>query len=168
MISYNEHNQIYEIQDEDDNTRMLTVSATTHVKRLYDSASYLCKGDNVVAVFPDTTSFYRGTVVRNPRPPVDNTKTNTNSSNTTNSNSNNTGNNNTNWDVVVRFDDDEDESGRSPPRRIPSRFILLASDVLLANNIQSTTNSSNYIAKERLTIEDMVDATSDTEVTIEC
>ena len=44
----------------------------------------------MLAVFPETTSFYRSIVVKTPKPPA---------------------NPNANWDVVVRFEDDEDESG---------------------------------------------------------
>lgn len=33
------------------------------------------------------------------------------------------------WDVVVRFEDDEDETGKPPPRRVPARFVLRRGDV---------------------------------------
>ena len=46
----------------------------------------------MLAVFPETTSFYRSIVVKTPKPPA---------------------NPNANWDVVVRFEDDEDESGNT-------------------------------------------------------
>ena len=62
------------------------------MKRLEDSASHLRKGDAVLAVFADTTSFYRAIVAKNPKAPA-----HVNSS----------------WDVVVRFEDDEDENGIS-------------------------------------------------------
>jgi len=42
----------------------VTVGATplpmNEVKRLDDSAAHIRKGDLVVAVFPETTSFYKG------------------------------------------------------------------------------------------------------------
>ena len=38
------------------------------VKRLDDHSARLRKGDQVLAVFPETTSFYRATVVKNPKP----------------------------------------------------------------------------------------------------
>ena len=109
---------------------------------------YLSSGDKVLAVFPETTSFYRSIVVKTPKPPA---------------------NPNANWDVVVRFEDDEDESGithkntlhlihtslffkntscnnhtcqhtfyqitsyqptgKAPARRVPGRFVLLRRDV---------------------------------------
>ena len=31
--------------------------------------------------------------------------------------------------VVVKFEDDEDEAGRNPARRVPARFVLRRSDV---------------------------------------
>lgn len=60
-----------------------------------------------MGVFPETTSFYRATVVKSPKNPA------TNSSQS-------------HWEVVVRFDDDEDESGKWPARRVPARFVLRA------------------------------------------
>ena len=73
-----------------------------------DSASHVRKGDQVLAVFPDTTSFYRAVVAKNPKTP-----THVNSP----------------WDVIVRFEDDEDETGVAPPRRVPARFVLRRADV---------------------------------------
>jgi hypothetical protein len=139
VISYDPASNTYEVQDEDDNSKedgnpTITLSAITHVKRLYDNAAYLHKGDEVLAVFPDTTSFYHGVVVRNPRPPG--MATNSNESNH-HSMANPAG-----WDVVIRFEDDEDDTGRSPPRKIPARFIMLVSDSLLPNNIPSTATTS--------------------------
>jgi len=99
---------VYEIQDEDDVSRILQLPATA-VRRLEDSASHLNKGDLVLAVFPETTSFYRAEVVRTPIPPA---------------------HGNSYWDVIVRFCDDEDDDGRTPARRVPARFVLKDSDEL--------------------------------------
>lgn len=103
VLEYHAVPQLYEVQDEDDINRLMHLPVEC-VKRLEDSASHLRKGDKVLAVFPETTSFYRALVVKNPKPPA---------------------NPNANWDVVVRFEDDEDESGKAPPRRVPGRFVLL-------------------------------------------
>jgi hypothetical protein len=92
----------YEVQDEDDMSKKF-VLPRRDVRRLDDNASAFRKGDNVLAVFPDTTSFYNASVAKNPKPPV---------------------HPNGNWDVIVRFEDDEDDSGKPPPRRIPGRFVL--------------------------------------------
>ena len=78
------------------------------MKRLEDSASHLRKGDAVLAVFADTTSFYRAIVAKNPKAPA---------------------HVNSPWEVVVRFEDDEDETGVAPPRRVPARFVLKESEV---------------------------------------
>ena len=136
VLSYDPVRNCYLVQDEDDSASSggknepaapaIVVSAATQVKRLHDSAAHLHKGDSVLAVFPDTTSFYRGVVVRNPRPPGDAGKSSGGASTKDPSG----------WDVIVRFDDDEDDTGRSPPRRIPARFILLIADAEAPNLIQ--------------------------------
>jgi hypothetical protein len=33
------------------------------------------------------------------------------------------------WEVIVRFEGDEDEAGKIPPRRVPARFVLRRSVV---------------------------------------
>lgn len=72
------------------------------VHRLCDTAHHFEKGDRIVAVFPDTTSFYRAVVSKIPKAP----------------------NSNGVWEVIVKFDDDEDETGRTPHRRVPARFVM--------------------------------------------
>lgn len=54
------------------------------VRRLDDSSANLRRGDNVLAVFPETTSFYRAVVVKTPKTP----------SNVASGN----------WEVVVKFE----------------------------------------------------------------
>ena len=61
-----------------------------------------------MGVFPETTSFYRATVVKSPKAPTS------------------SGSTQTHWEVVVRFDDDEDEAGKWPARRVPAHFVLRA------------------------------------------
>lgn len=102
VLDFDFHTQTFEVQDEDDITRIATLPVCD-VRRLDDTAVHFRKNDKVLAVFPDTTSFYRGVIVKNPKPPSTNSA---------------------NWEVIVRFDDDEDESGRAPPRRIPARFVI--------------------------------------------
>lgn len=36
--------------------------------------------------------------------------------------------------VIVKFEDDEDEQGRNPARRVPARFVLRRSDVEDSND----------------------------------
>jgi len=107
ILEYNVKTMIYEVQDEDDPNRVMTLHMND-VKRLEDSAAHLRRGDHVLAVFPETTSFYRAQVAKTPKSPA---------------------HGNASWDVIVRFEDDEDESGKAPPRRIPGRFILKRSYV---------------------------------------
>eukprot|EP01035_Chromulina_nebulosa_P019024 gene19024-24844_t len=98
--------QTYEVQDEDDMNRIVTLPFS-EVRRLDDNASRFKRGDKVLAVFPDTTSFYRACIAKNPRPPQGNS----------------------NWEVIVRFDDDEDATGKSPARKIPARFVVRRQDL---------------------------------------
>jgi hypothetical protein len=101
------HDGSYEVQDEDDPTRTVILSYE-NVRRLEDTASHLRRGDSVLAVFPETTSFYRGVVIKNPK------------------SSNHSG---SLWEVIIRFEDDEDETGKAPLRRVPARFVLRKEDV---------------------------------------
>lgn len=90
------------MQDEDDIARTINLRPDD-VKRLEDTTAHLRKGDKVLAVFPETTSFYRALVVKNPKAPG--------------------------WEVIVRFEDDEDATGKAPARKVPARFVLRRSDV---------------------------------------
>ena len=105
VLSYDVTRELYEIQDEDDPKRVLKLTFQ-QVRRLEDTSIDINRGDRVMGVFPETTSFYRATVVKTPKP----------ASSATHGN----------WEVVVRFDDDEDENGKWPARRVPARFILRA------------------------------------------
>lgn len=115
VLDYDAKNQCYEIQDEDDISRVMMLSFSD-VRRLEDSSSSLRRGDSVLAVFPETTSFYRAVVAKNP-------KSSRSSGGGASSSSEGGG------DVIVKFDDDEDDSGKNPARRVPSRFVIRRSDV---------------------------------------
>lgn len=110
VLDYDAKNQCYEIQDEDDISRVMMLSFSD-VRRLEDSSQSLRRGDAVLAVFPETTSFYRAVVAKNPK------------------SSRNGGSSSEGGDVIVKFDDDEDDSGKNPARRVPSRFVIRRSDV---------------------------------------
>lgn len=69
VLDYDPLKDIYEIQDEDDTSRTISLSSK-EVRRLEDTTAHFRKGDGVLCVFPDTTSFYRATVARNPKPPA--------------------------------------------------------------------------------------------------
>jgi hypothetical protein len=102
VLEYNAGTQRYLVQDEDEVNRVVQL-AYDDVRRLDDSCANLRRGDQVLAVFPETTSFYRAVVVKTPKSPAN--------------------------EVVVKFEDDEDEAGRNPARRVPARFVLRRSDV---------------------------------------
>mmetsp|Transcript_8182 Transcript_8182/g.8346 ORF Transcript_8182/g.8346 Transcript_8182/m.8346 type:complete len:230 (-) Transcript_8182:211-900(-) len=107
ILEYNSTTCTYVAQDEDDASRVMTLPLSD-VKRLEDSAAHIQKGDKVISVFPDTTSFYRAVVVKSPKNPT---------------------HGNGAWEVIVRFQDDEDDSGNTPARRVPARFVLKRSDI---------------------------------------
>ena len=104
----------YEVEDEDsgdedqDNGHRHHVISTTQVVSLpHSDASWIKYPINarVMAMYPNTTSFYFATVV------IPNPEGSTY--------------------VVVRFDDDADDAGRIPVRKIPYRYIALVPDHLL-------------------------------------
>lgn len=101
VLDFDPNQGIYEVQDEDDVNRIVHLPITS-VKRLEDTSSHLRRSDRVLAVFPETTSFYPAIVAKNPKPPVSGSQ----------------------WDVIVRFEGDEDDSGKAPPRKVPGRFVL--------------------------------------------
>lgn len=112
VLDYNPMTQSYMVQDEDDVNRVLTMGFHD-VRRLDDSSSHLRRGDQVLAVFPETTSFYNAVVVKTPKLQQQTNRSNSSSS----------------LEVVVKFEDDEDENGRNPARRVPARFVLRRCDV---------------------------------------
>ncbi len=109
VLEYDPKSQCYEIQDEDDVSRVM-ILGFSDVRRLEDASQSLRRGDPVLAVFPETTSFYRAVVAKNPK-------------------SNRNGDRDSNNEVIIKFDDDEDDSGKNPARRVPARFVLRRSDL---------------------------------------
>lgn len=135
VLDYDSRSMTYTIQDEDDSSKIVTLSYCD-VKRLDDNADYYRRGDMVLAVFPETTSFYRATIAKTPKPSQNRTKEGATGSaregiRDRNGDRDATSNGNeTMWDVIVRFEDDEDEKGKKcPPRRIPARFVLARSNL---------------------------------------
>jgi len=94
IVDYDINSGYFDVQDDDD-VNMLRRLSDRDVRRLDDSCSHLKKGDVVYAVFPETTSFYRAIVAKKGH-----------------------------VDVIVKFDDDEDE--KCPLKRVPARFVLRA------------------------------------------
>ena len=101
--------ETYDVQDEDDTSKLIRLP-WTHVMQLSNTSgveSRYTKGKECMAIFPETTSFYRAVVSKAPV---------------------------WTWDdqrhcpvvheLVVKFEDDEDAAGRTPHRRVPSRYVI--------------------------------------------
>mmetsp|Transcript_37132 Transcript_37132/g.85824 ORF Transcript_37132/g.85824 Transcript_37132/m.85824 type:complete len:269 (+) Transcript_37132:227-1033(+) len=101
---YYPDSDIFEVQDEDDESKLIKLPSE-NVERLEDSVEGLSKGDMVLAVFPDTTSFYRATISK----PVKRSSQGTS-------------------ELFVQFEDDEDETGRTPHRRVTARYVMHSPD----------------------------------------
>lgn len=118
IVKYIPQKDKYQVEDEDSgdegdgnnrrHRRRHTVNAA-HVVPLSKANSPDCDTfqalDRVMAVYPNTTSFYPCTVVFGPRQVGTGQSKNTSR-------------------VVVKFDDDEDETGSIPEHRIPRRYVL--------------------------------------------
>jgi SAGA-associated factor 29 len=97
--------ETYDVQDEDDTSKLIRLP-WTHVMRLSAGTEGVFFRDSpCMAIFPETTSFYRARVSKNPvwklvqgSPIVK--------------------------EVIVKFEDDEDDDGETPHRRVPSRFVI--------------------------------------------
>jgi hypothetical protein len=112
VLEYHPATQMYLVQDEDDVSRVVSLPYDG-VRRLDDSSASLRRGDSVLAVFPETTSFYRAVIVKMPKSSAGGAGRDRDRE----------------TEVVVKFEDDEDEAGRNPARRVPARFVLRRSDV---------------------------------------
>jgi len=98
--------ETYDVQDEDDTSKLIRLP-WSHVMRLSTGAEgCFLKGADCMAIFPETTSFYKSKVAKSPVWKLDHgfpcVK-----------------------DIVVQFDDDEDATtGKTPKRRVPSRYVI--------------------------------------------
>lgn len=98
--------ETYDVQDEDDTSKLIRLP-WSHVMRLSTGAEgVFYKGTDCMAIFPETTSFYRATVSKSPvwklvgstNPMVQ--------------------------EIIVKFEDDEDEHKNTPHRRVPARYVI--------------------------------------------
>ena len=99
--------ETYDVQDEDDESKLIRLP-WNHVMRLSTgSEGGLEKHTRVMAIFPETTSFYRAVVSQTPvwvlpkhaKSPLVK-------------------------EVILKFEDDEGSDGRTPHRRVPSRYVI--------------------------------------------
>lgn len=103
VMKYFEALDKYEILDDDDSERRIVVEAC-HVMRLSDDTTEgFLKGAQVLAMFPATTSFYRANVAKGVRRGA--------------------------TEVLVQFEDDEDQLGKTPTRKLQSRYVMKMPDV---------------------------------------
>ena len=99
--------ETYDVQDEDDTSKLIRLP-WTHVMRLSTGMEgVFSKGKDCMAIFPETTSFYRAKVSKAPvwkageRGSAPMVK-----------------------EIIVKFEDDEDAQGRTPHRRVPARYVI--------------------------------------------
>jgi SAGA-associated factor 29 len=99
--------ETYDVQDEDDTSKLIRLP-WTHVMRLSKGTEgCFSKNTKVMAIFPETTSFYRAIVSKEPvwKLPKGTTKPIVK-------------------DLILKFEDDEDSEGNTPHRRVPSRYVI--------------------------------------------
>lgn len=98
--------ETYDVQDEDDTSKLIRLP-WSHVMRL-STGTEGCfrKHTDCMAIFPETTSFYRAKVSKSPAWNIDRSG------------------NPVVKEIIVQFEDDEDNQGRTPHRRVPSRYVI--------------------------------------------
>ena len=110
VLRYYPESETYDVQDEDDTSKLIRLP-WNHVMRLSTGQEgWLDKGSKVMAIFPETTSFYRAIVSKHPvwtdgKGEGDNGKPRVK-------------------EVILKFEDDEDQDGKTPHRRVPSRYVI--------------------------------------------
>uniref|UniRef100_A0A7S2YU48 SGF29 C-terminal domain-containing protein n=1 Tax=Entomoneis paludosa TaxID=265537 RepID=A0A7S2YU48_9STRA len=98
--------ETYDVQDEDDTSKLIRLP-WSHVMRLSTGTEGCFQKDtDCMAIFPETTSFYRSKVSKSPVWKLDRSGTPMVK------------------EIIVKFEDDEDAQGRTPHRRVPSRYVI--------------------------------------------
>jgi len=104
--------ETYDVQDEDDTSKLIRLP-WNHVMRLSvggaagaAETNVFAKGTDCMAIFPETTSFYRARVSKRPAWRLDR------------------GGTPYVKEMIVKFEDDEDDNGRTPHRRVPARYVI--------------------------------------------
>ena len=99
--------ETYDVQDEDDTSKLIRLP-WTHVMRLSTGTEgCFAKNTKIMAIFPETTSFYRAVVSKDPvwKLPKGTTTPVVK-------------------EIILKFEDDEDAEGHTPHRRVPSRYVI--------------------------------------------
>jgi SGF29 tudor-like domain/Sin3 binding region of histone deacetylase complex subunit SAP30 len=98
--------ETYDVQDDDDTSKLIRLP-WNHVMRLsMGTEGCFQKGKDCMAIFPETTSFYRAKVSKNPVWKLDRHRSPIVAQ------------------MIVKFEDDEDANGRTPHRRVPARYVI--------------------------------------------
>ena len=104
VVKYDAMSDAYAVQDEDDQKIIeLPASRIRRLGIVDESLDELQKGERVVVIFPETTSFYRAMVSKAPKRGPGGSPAR---------------------EVVLKFEDDEDDAGRTPHRRVSLRYVL--------------------------------------------
>jgi SAGA-associated factor 29 len=96
----------YDVRDEDDTTRLIRLPWTNVMRLSTGSEGCFQRGTECMAIFPETTSFYKAKISKAPVWTLDHGDPIVK-------------------EIIVKFEDDEDANGYTPHRRVPSRFIVL-------------------------------------------
>jgi hypothetical protein len=122
--------ETYDVQDEDDTSKLIRLPWNHVIRLSMGTEGTFEKGTDCMAIFPETTSFYRAKVSKNPVWELDNSAlsaTPSSSSTTTTTSRDRAGEFNVTpvvKEVIVKFEDDEDGSGKTPHRRVPARYVI--------------------------------------------
>ena len=103
VLDYRPETGFYKVQDADDTSNEYMLPETCVQLLLGDKGERVAKGEEVMAVYPDTTSFYMCTITNLPR---------------------RSGQSATQGMCTVQFVDDADETGATPHRSVPLHHIL--------------------------------------------
>jgi SAGA-associated factor 29 len=111
---FNPETENYDVLDEDDTSSTKIIRLPwNHVMRL-STGTEGCfeKNTRVMAIFPETTSFYRAVVSKTPvwiLPPDSVTPIV--------------------QELIVKFEDDEDADQKTPHRRVPSKYVISCPEI---------------------------------------
>lgn len=110
VLRFYPDSETYDVQDEDDTSKLIRLPWHYVMRLSTGQEGWFDKGSKVMAIFPETTSFYRAIVSKHPvwsdgsgegengKPRVK--------------------------ELILKFEDDEDHDGKTPHRRVPSRYVI--------------------------------------------
>jgi SAGA-associated factor 29 len=117
--------ETYDVQDEDDTSKLIRLP-WSHVMRLSTGGEgCFTKGADCMAIFPETTSFYKAKVAKSPVWKLEHHHPNMSSSSGSASAAGSNSLVPVVKEIIVKFEDDEDTAtGKTPHRRVPSRYVI--------------------------------------------